>query len=329
MFFMSKVSVIIPVYDVANYIEQCARSLFEQTIDDIEYLFIDDCTPDNSISILYKVLDDYPQRKNQVVVHQMESNSGQAAVRKWGILNATGDYIIHCDSDDWIDRDLCRLMYEKAIDEASDIVICDYLYVINDNLQKRIKGCYGLRQEKLIEDLLNEKISWSVCNKLVKRQLYQDTGILFPDDNMGEDMAIILQLILRTNNISYVPDAFYYYRSNPISISNFFSEAAVWNKYMQVRRNTEIVISAFKEYGLNNRFNLSFLKWNVRKTLWRITYKNEYRRVWCNTYPEIFPSLFFSSLLSLQDKFKIMLTYLRIYPQVPSSKKDLLNSGIF
>ncbi len=106
---MPKVSVIIPVYGVEKYIERCARSLFEQTLDDIEYLFIDDCTPDKSIEMLKQVLEDYPHRKPQVVIHRMEQNSGQAAVRKWGMQNAIGDYVIHCDSDDWVEL----TMYEE------------------------------------------------------------------------------------------------------------------------------------------------------------------------------------------------------------------------
>ena len=81
---MPKVSVIVPVYGVEKYMERCARSLFEQTLDDIEYLFIDDCTPDRSIEILQQVLEEYPHRKPQVTIHRMEQNSGQAAVRKWG-----------------------------------------------------------------------------------------------------------------------------------------------------------------------------------------------------------------------------------------------------
>lgn len=82
---MPKVSIIVPVYGVEKYIERCCRSLFEQTLDDIEYLFIDDCSPDRSIEILKKVLDEYPHRKNQVHIHRMGKNSGQAAVRKWGM----------------------------------------------------------------------------------------------------------------------------------------------------------------------------------------------------------------------------------------------------
>ena len=97
---MPKVSVVIPVYGVEKYIERCARTLFEQTIDDIEYIFVNDCTKDRSIEILEQVIKDYPQRKGQIRIENMLTNSGQAAVRRCGIELATGEYIIHCDSDD-------------------------------------------------------------------------------------------------------------------------------------------------------------------------------------------------------------------------------------
>ena len=106
---MPKVSVIIPIYGVEKYIERCVRSLFEQTLDDIEYLFIDDCSPDGSVRIIMRILDEYPNRKEQVIIHRMEQNSGQAKVREWGMKNATGDYVIHCDS--------CLLYTSDAADE--------------------------------------------------------------------------------------------------------------------------------------------------------------------------------------------------------------------
>ena len=97
---MPKVTVIIPVYGVEKYISRCARSLFEQTLDDIEYIFVDDCTKDNSIGVLQEVLEQYPQRREQTRIVKLLVNSGQAAARKYGMQLATGDYIIHCDGDD-------------------------------------------------------------------------------------------------------------------------------------------------------------------------------------------------------------------------------------
>ena len=118
---MPKISVIVPIYNVSAYIERCARSLWEQTLDDIEYIFINDCTPDNSMEILEKVLKDYPQRKSQTRIFKMPTNSRQAAVRRHGIKLAAGEYIIHCDADDWVDTNL----YEKMLMQMLSSVLLE------------------------------------------------------------------------------------------------------------------------------------------------------------------------------------------------------------
>jgi glycosyltransferase involved in cell wall biosynthesis len=89
---MPKVTVIIPIYGVEKYIERCATSLFKQTLDDIEYIFIDDCSPDNSVNILKQVLEKYPHRQKQTTIYSMPTNSGLAAVRRHGINSAGGVY---------------------------------------------------------------------------------------------------------------------------------------------------------------------------------------------------------------------------------------------
>ena len=96
---MHKISIIVPIYNVEQYIERCARSLFEQTYDDIEYVFVDDCSPDNSLNILYEVLNDYPHRISNVKIIRHIENKGLTAARNSGLEVATGDYIAHCDSD--------------------------------------------------------------------------------------------------------------------------------------------------------------------------------------------------------------------------------------
>ena len=105
-----KVSVIVPIYNVEAYIERCAISLFEQTLDDIEYIFVNDCTPDNSMMILSEVLSRYPQRKEQVRIINQPKNQGAAKAREDGIKEARGEYIIHCDSDDWVDKNIYQLL---------------------------------------------------------------------------------------------------------------------------------------------------------------------------------------------------------------------------
>ena len=113
-----KVSVIVPIYGVEAYIERCAVSLFEQTLDDIEYIFVNDCTPDESMKILSHVLSRYPHRTDQVVIINQPKNMGAAKAREVGIKAAKGEYIIHCDSDDWVDKDMYFLMYQEAVGYA-------------------------------------------------------------------------------------------------------------------------------------------------------------------------------------------------------------------
>ena len=252
---MPKVSVIIPVYGVEKYIERCARSLFEQTLDDIEYLFVDDCTPDKSIEILMKVLDKYPERSGQVVIHRMEQNSGQAIVRKWGMQNAKGEYVIHCDSDDWIDIDMYKSMYEKGKEENADIVVCDYK--ITDGLHSQTKkGLY--RIENCLSDMMYSKISWSLWNKLVKRIVYKD-NIKYSENNVGEDMALVLQMMRRANRISYIQEGYYHYFYNPISTMNRHDKKNQLDKYNQMYANIKIIENDFKDkdfgFDVNRRLN--------------------------------------------------------------------------
>ena len=127
---MPKVSVIIPVYGVEKYIERCARSLFEQTLNDIEYIFVDDCSPDKSIEILEHIVEEYRPRftreKKVVRIERMLTNSGLPAVRKHGIQFSTGEYVIHCDSDDWVHPEMYERLYNYAVTGDYDMVWCDY-----------------------------------------------------------------------------------------------------------------------------------------------------------------------------------------------------------
>ena len=103
---MPAVSVIVLVYKVEKYIERCARALFGQTMEDIEYVFVDDCTPDASMEMLERVLDEFPQRRSRVKVLRNDVNRGRAYSRRRGVGAASGEYIIHCDSDDWPEPDM-------------------------------------------------------------------------------------------------------------------------------------------------------------------------------------------------------------------------------
>ena len=106
---MHKVSILVPIYGVERFIERCARSLFEQTYPNIEYVFVNDCTADRSVEILKELVEDYPGRKDAVKIISHEKNRGLAAARNTALENATGVFICHVDSDDWVPKALMNV----------------------------------------------------------------------------------------------------------------------------------------------------------------------------------------------------------------------------
>lgn len=126
-----KVSVIIPVYNAEKYLHRCLESLFAQTLAEIEYIFIDDASPDNSFAILSEWIEQN-DRKNQVKIIRHACNMGVSQSRQDGMDVATGEFIIHCDPDDWISENLYRKMYDKAVRENLDVVVCGITYVDGD-----------------------------------------------------------------------------------------------------------------------------------------------------------------------------------------------------
>ena len=281
---MPKVSVIIPVFGVERYIERCARSLFEQTLDDIEYLFIDDCSPDRSIEILKSVLDEYPNRRSQVTIHRMAQNSGQAAVRKWGILNATGDYLIHCDSDDWVDVTIYEKMYQKAIRENADMVVCGY-YISDGSKKLSSKpGYLSERKQQYLEDLFYQKVEWPLWNRLVHKRICQK-NILHPKGNMGEDMVLTLQYTVLSEKILFVDECLYYYFNNPQSITHTRAIESIIYIYMQ---SCENIIILNKAIGNNNdniiKNGLQWLSFRASNTLLECIGDKKVRLLWRNHF---------------------------------------------
>lgn len=309
---MPKVSVIIPVYGVEKYIERCARSLFNQTLDEIEYLFIDDCSPDNSIKILNNVLEDYPHRKEQVVIHRMSRNSGQAIVRNWGMQNVTGEYVIHCDSDDWVDVDMYRVMYDKAVKEHADVVICDYEITNGISINKKVNACHASTPKQFIENCLFQRDPWSLWNKLFSRKVY--SNIVYPQEAMGEDMATIMQLMWNCKTMSYIPQPYYKYFYNNASITKVISKESCVCKYEQLADNARIVI----EFMAGKDFNpdaIVVYKNSIRAILYPLVYDDEYYKLWNNMFDGLNIQVLKSVNIPIVEKIRVLLTILHLYPR--------------
>ncbi len=208
---MSKVSVIVPIYNVEPFIDRCARSLFAQTLEEMEYIFVDDCSQDKSISILESVLNEYPHRKPQVKIILHAYNQGVAVARQHGHEAATSDYIIHCDPDDWVEKDMYEQLYNSANNGEYDIVICGY-YVNFIKYQAEVKEPISDIRDVLLKRTLNGSVHCSLWNKLIKRSLYDNLYPIFePGVNLWEDASLLPRLVYKSESIKIVSAPLYHY----------------------------------------------------------------------------------------------------------------------
>lgn len=313
---MPKVSIIIPVYGVEKYIERCARSLFEQTLDDIEYLFIDDCTPDKSVEILKHVLEEYPQRKNQVVIHRMEQNSGQAKVREWGMRNATGEYVIHCDSDDWVDIHMYEKMYKKSVSADYDIVVCDY-YESDGTSQIINKEYIPDKVEETMSSILLKKTHSVLWNKLVKKSIYNNK-IIYPIANNAEDYALLVQLAYHSKSFGYVNEPLYFYYYNTSSLTKVMTNENLINRFNQSMSNIGIVETFLRQNQSLTKYSdeLDCIKVIEKEILISSSFNKTLYKKWIDAYKEIFPRILLNNKITLRRKLRFIGIKYRIYPLI-------------
>lgn len=320
---MPKVSVIVPVFGVEKYIERCARSLFEQTLDDMEFIFVDDCTPDCSIEILKDVLSSYPQRQVQTRIYRMPCNSGLHNVRKEGIKYATGDYIAHCDSDDWVEKDMYLSMYQYAVSNDFDLVKCQY-YTSNEKGHRPVELHIGNKSKKeIVKELLSVK-GWNcIWDKLAKRELYTQQEILYPVTPMWEDFVLSTQLLLRSQKFGVLNECFYHYYFNPNSICTTKSDNADLRRCLDAIKNMDIIIPLIQNAYPNESFEkeLVLLKYEAKRKI--IPMMESYRNYhyWTSIYPEIDKPLLCGRILKGVLYRQYMLVALRLYPIYKKLKK--------
>lgn len=216
-----KVSIIVPVFRAEIYIERCIRTLFTQTLDDIEYIFVDDCSPDNSIDTILGILEEYPERKPQVKIVRHKCNQGVAAARQHGMESATGDYIIHCDPDDWVEPTMYEELYQHALTRDTDMVWCDFYRETEYGQIIEYQAIDSLTTDCLLGELCKGKIYGATWNKLIRRNILVKYNITFiPLLNVCEDLWFFIQLLNKGITISHINRPLYHYDfiSNPNSI---------------------------------------------------------------------------------------------------------------
>lgn len=213
-----KISIIVPIYNVEQYLDKCVESLVNQTYKNLEIILVDDGTKDKSgeMADLWSIKDERIK-----VIHK--ENGGLSDARNAGMKIATGDYIAFVDSDDWINYKMYEILISNLEKYNADISACSFKKVYENRkveLNKIIdKNIYKFNAEEALEDLINEgKLKQIVWNKLYNKKLIEN--IYFENGKIHEDEFWTYQVLSKTNNIVYTERQLYYYLQRPGSIMN-------------------------------------------------------------------------------------------------------------
>lgn len=214
---MPKISIIVPVYDVEQFLSRCLESILSQTFQDFEVILVNDGSTDNS----YQICLEYARRDTRVVIIDKE-NGGLSSARNAGLNVAKGEYIGFVDSDDYIAPDMYDLLYKNIVSYGADISICSFYLVYSDGriIHTKPKGiCKCMSNEEAIRTLLSTKqFENHAWDKLYKKALFNQ--IRFPENELFEDIAVMHRLLDNCRKVIYESKPEYYYVQRPGSIVN-------------------------------------------------------------------------------------------------------------
>lgn len=207
------ISIIAPIYGVERYIVEFAESVLSQSYPHIEFIFVNDGTKDRSIELLEELIKSkYENLRPQIkIVHK--ENGGLPAARRTGIEHATGDYIYNVDSDDWLSEGSIAKIAEKIAQTNADIVYFNYVKEYPSRSSVKRERCYTNGERHIyVRNMYNHRSFGTLCNKCIRRQLFEEHEIYTPKYGYAEDCYVTTQLVGYSQTITYLDLDVYHYR---------------------------------------------------------------------------------------------------------------------
>ena len=214
---MIKVSIIVPVYNVEEYLDKCLESLVNQTLKDIEIIVVNDGTKDNS----QKIIDDYVKKYPKLIKSYKKENGGLSSARNYGLKYAKGEYIAFVDSDDYVEHDMYEKMYNKAKTNDFDIVVCNTINFYDNGKKVYLKSNLNYSSDVIKNYLISPPMA---PIRIYKKYIFDN--VKFEENIFYEDLNLTLTLVKITNKIGFIDSFYYYYRqrSNSIMHQNNFDK---------------------------------------------------------------------------------------------------------
>ena len=235
---MCRVSILVAVYNVEQYIERCARSLFEQTYSDLEFVFVNDATPDRSMEALNQVMEDYPDRKQAVKIINHEKNKGIASARNTLLDNAEGDFVSWVDADDWLEQNAIEVMVKKQMETDADIVSGNALMYYPDRVEK-LELSSDLGKKEMVLEQIRHGCQGVIWGRVVRRSLIEKNRVRAIEGcNMAEDKYLMALLFYYASSFATCGQVVYNYeRRNDNSIVAQQSGDKALNNGLQLLQN--------------------------------------------------------------------------------------------
>lgn len=216
---MCKISIIVPVFKVEHYIGRCIESIQKQNLCEWELFLVDDCSPDDSIS----VIKNYIANDSRIHLLQHSQNRGPMAARQTGYRCAKGEYLMFIDGDDTIPEYALQLLYDTATHTHCDIVSgnIDYFNMKGEVEHRHYKLVYGNKPEDVYKSMLKHEYAHNLCNKLINRRIFVNNDLdCFEHATNGEDGYLVYQLLQYCNSAVHIDKVVYFYWQNSLSTTN-------------------------------------------------------------------------------------------------------------
>ncbi len=250
------VSILIPIYRASDFIEKCAVSVFSQTFQSIEYVFVDDASPDDSVEKLENILERFQNRKKDVVILRNKTNKGISDSRQRAFDRATGRYFLAMDSDDWIEKDMVEKLVQRAENEKSDITYCSYFRTFSDN-EVIEKPLFSTNKKTLIKDALNGKSAY--WNKLICLDLLKKNDIkTISGVNMADDLVVLVKLIYYAQKVVFIDKPFYHYVQFNANACTKELPTKHINDHLQVTKDIEQFFQTKRDFSEYQKMILEF-----------------------------------------------------------------------